>query len=77
MDLLKNLLLLRQLFIKTSQPDLNISEKDLTSLFKFHTCETHFLLKGKFYDNIDGVAMGSPLAPVLANHFMGQYENEL
>ena len=36
--------------IKTSQPALNISEKDLTSLFNFATCETHFLFKGKFHD---------------------------
>ena len=43
--------------IKTSQPDLNISEKDLTSLFDFATFETHFLFKCKFYDQIDGVAM--------------------
>ena len=62
--------------IKTSQPDLNISEKDLTSLFNFATCETHFLFKGKFYDQIDGVAMGPPLAPVLGNLFMGHYEKE-
>ena len=27
------------------------------------------------YDQIDGVAMGSPLAPVLANLFLGHYEN--
>ena len=27
-----------------------------------------------FYYQIDGVAMGSPLAPVLANFFMGHYE---
>ena len=39
------------------------------------TCETHFLFNGKFYDQIDGVAMGSPLAPVLANLFMGHNEN--
>ena len=44
--------------IRTSQPDLNISEKDLTSLFNFATCETNFLFKDKFYDQIDGVAMG-------------------
>ena len=62
--------------IKTSQPDLNISEKDLTSLFKFATCETHFLFRGKFYDQIDGVEMGSPLAPALAYLFMGHYERE-
>ena len=59
---------------KTSQPDLNISEKGLTSLFNFATCETHFLFKGKFYDQIGGVAMESPLAPVLANLFMVHYK---
>ena len=37
--------------------------------------ETHFLFKGNFYDQVDGVAMGSPLAPVLANFFMGHHEN--
>ena len=64
------------ILFKTSQLDLNISEKNLTSLFNFITCETYFLFKGKFYDQINGVAMGSPLAPVLANLFMRQYEKE-
>ena len=62
--------------IERCQSDLNISEKDLTSLFNLATCETHFLFKGKFYDQINGVAMGSPLATVLANLFMGHYEKE-
>ena len=62
--------------IKTSQPDLNISEKDLTSLFNCATSETHFLFIGKLYDQIDRVTMGSPLAPVLANLFMGHYEKD-
>ena len=51
-----------------------MSSEDLTKLFKFATCETNFLFNGKFYDQIDGVAMGSPLAPVLANLFMGHNE---
>ena len=29
---------------------------------------------GFFYDQTDGIAMGSPLAPVLANLFMGHHE---
>ena len=62
--------------IKTSQPGLNISEKDLAILFNFANCETHYLFKGKFYDQIDEVTMGSPLAPVLPNLFMSYYENE-
>ena len=37
------------------------------------TAETHFLFNGSFYDQTDGVAMGSLLAPVLANLFMGHH----
>ena len=44
--------------IKTSLLDLNISEKDLTSLLISLLVETYFLFKGKFYDQIDRVAMG-------------------
>ena len=61
--------------IKTSELDLNISEKDLTSLFTLQ-CMKHIFVKGKFYDQIHGVARGSPLAPVLANLFMGHCEKE-
>ena len=60
--------------IKTSYPNLKISIDNLTKLLKFATYETHFLFNGKFYDQIDGVAMGSPLAPVLPNLFMGHKE---
>ena len=60
--------------IKTSQPDLNIFEKVVTSFFNFATCETHILFR--FYDQIDGVAIASLLAPVLINRFMGHYGKE-
>ena len=62
--------------ILDSNPDLNITKKDLTKLFQFATSQTHFLFNGKFYNQIDGVAMGSPLAPVLANVFMGINEDK-
>jgi len=44
------------------------------SLFTVATAQTHFSFNGSFYDQIDGVAMGSPLAPGLANLFMGHHE---
>ena len=56
--------------IKTSYRNLKISSDNLTKLFKFATYETHFLFDGRFYDQIDSVVMGSPLAPVLANLFI-------
>ena len=50
---------------------LNITRKKLKKLFLFATPQTRFIFNSKFYNQIDEVAMGSPLAPVLANIFMG------
>ena len=62
--------------IKSKEPKLKITKAELTKLFHFATAETHFLFEGNIYDQIDGVAMGSPLAPVLANLFMGHHEKK-
>ena len=62
--------------IFNQNPNLSITEKELTKLFAFTTSQTHFIFKNKFYNQIDGVAMGSPLAPVLASIFMGFYESK-
>ena len=51
-------------------PNLNITKEKLKKLFLFATLQTHFIFNGKFYNQIDGAAMGSPLAAVLANIFM-------
>ena len=55
-------------------PGLNITKAELKKLLEFSTSGTYFLFQGTFYDQIDGVAIGSPLGPVLANLFMGYYE---
>ena len=47
----------------------------MKKLFIIATSQTHFQFDGRFFDQIDGVAMGSPLAPALANLFMGHHEN--
>ena len=62
-------------YILEGNKNLKLSKTDLTKLFSIATSQTHFLFDGKVYDQIDGVAMGSPLAPVLANLFLGHYEN--
>ena len=36
-----------------------------------------FSFNGKLYQQIDGVSMGSPLAPTLANFFLGHIEKKL
>ena len=46
----------------------------LRKLLEFATKKSHFLFDGQYYDQIDGVAMGSPLDPVLANIFMCHFK---
>ena len=57
-------------------PNLSITKKELKKLLFFATSQTHFLLNSKFYNQIDWVAMVSPLAPILDNIFMGFYESK-
>lgn len=57
-------------YITESNPGLKLSNNELKRLFKFVAKENHFLFKVSFYHKGDGVALGSPLAPVLPNHFM-------
>ena len=57
-------------------PNLNITRKELKKLFLFATSQIHFIFNSKFYNQIDGVAMGSPLASVLANIFMAFRESK-
>ena len=57
-------------------PDLKITRQQLKKLFELATSGTHFLFDGSYYDQINGIAMGSPLGPVLANLFMGFHEKD-
>ena len=41
------------------RPEIRITRKQLTKLFEFATSETRFLSNENYYDQIDGVAMGS------------------
>ena len=41
-------------FIFNHKPNLNITKIELKQLFLFATSQTHFIFKGKFYNQIDG-----------------------
>ena len=56
--------------------DSSLTQNELKELFVIATSQSHFIFNGSVYEQIDGVAMGSPLAPVLANLFMGHHERE-
>ena len=56
--------------------NVRFTRKELQKLFKIATSETHFIFSNKIYDQTDGVSMGSPLAPILANLFMGYHKKD-
>ena len=56
--------------------NLKISKPQLRKLFHFATSQTHFLFDGQYYDQVDGLSMGSPLGPTMANVFMGTHEKQ-
>ena len=50
--------------------------KDILTLFKHVLTSTYFVADGQFYEQTDGVAMGSPLSPVIANFCMEDFETK-
>ena len=46
----------------------------ITSLLGFCLTNTYFLFQGKYYEQVQGAAMGSPISPLIANIFMEEFE---
>ena len=58
--------------------NLNLTKDQLTELLKLATTnQLFFQLNGTLYEEVEGVAMGSPLGPLLANTFMCSIEEKL
>ena len=53
----------------------NLSKGQFKCLLTLATKESYFLFHGELYQQVDGVAMGSPLGPSLANIFLFHYED--
>ena len=51
-------------------------DKDILSLFKHTLTSTCFCFKGVYYEQTDGVAMGSPPSPVIANFYVEEFERK-
>ena len=54
-----------------------LKREELRELLRMCTKELHFTYDGKTYQQTDGVCMGSPLGPVLANVFMVHLEESI
>ena len=52
----------------------SMSIAQITSLLEFCLTQTYFLFQGKYYQQAQGAAMGSPISPLIANIFMEEFE---
>ena len=54
----------------------NLKRTDFKALLEIATKESCFIFDGKYYSQTDGVAMGNPLGPTMANIFMCHFEKK-
>jgi len=57
--------------------DLNITKTDFIELLEVATKYQLFQFEGSLYEQVDGVAMSSPLGPLMANALMCNIEEKL
>ena len=51
-----------------------LSNVEFKELLSPATKESYFIFNGKLYKQVDGVTLGSPLGPTLANSFLAHFE---
>ena len=53
-----------------------LSVQNIIELLGFCLHNTYFSFQNKFYEQVEGVAMGSPVSPIVANLYMKQFERK-
>ena len=54
----------------------NLIKESFQSLLELATLDSFFIVDGKYYRQKDGVAMGSPMGPTLANVVLYHFEEQ-
>ena len=54
----------------------SMSVQHIIMLLEFCLKNTHFVFQGRFYEQTEGAAMGSPLSPIIANLYMDAFEEK-
>ena len=71
-----NEICVNQLFTEPTTTVNGLLREEFRRLLEFCSMESFFLFNDNYYKQVDGVAMGSPLGPTLANAFMCYYERK-
>ena len=58
------------------QDEIVLSVQNIIALLGFCLHNTYFSFQNKFYEQVEGVAMGSPVSPIFANLYMEHFERE-
>ena len=53
-----------------------LSVQNIIELLEFCLHNTYFSFQNKFYEEVEGVAMGSPVSPIVANLYMESFERK-
>ena len=72
----KTIELILDLAFKKTETFHELNRDELRELLTICVQQSHFQFNGNYFDQIDGVAMGSPLGPFFANVFMSNFERE-
>ena len=51
-----------------------MSIQNIVTLLEFCLKNTYFLFQGRYYEQVQGAAMGSPISPLIANLFKEECE---
>ena len=52
----------------------SMSIPQIINLLEFYLKNTYFLFQGKYYEQVHGAAMGSPISSLIANLFMEEFD---
>ena len=54
----------------------SMTVKHIICLLEFCLKNTYFIFQGRFYEQIEGAAMGSPISPIIANLYVEAFETQ-
>ena len=72
LNAIKKLLEDKELHQRTS-----LSVENITSLQEFCLKSTYFTFQGRFFEQQEEAAMGSPISPIVANLYMEEFERKV